>query len=327
MMVAFRSLISDLASPTSAASQIMSTHAKTFRFASRFLPVEYRDPTVRLYSFFRTLDDLVDESPDEDLVRACVRQEIDDWTVWFQQDCAGLAPRSEIGDHVAQIKRDFGIPASIFLDFLDGLRSDLTPVTPENVREVEHYSYKVASTVGLSMAHVFGATTPQAKDAATSLGIAMQLTNILRDVGGDLQRKRIYIPQTLLDEFQLDPQGLIQLWQAGNGPDDRFRGVVQSMIHRADEHYRAGIEGVRLLPADVQLPILVAARLYRQILRELEANDLDSLRKRVSTSRFQKLAETFRCISEVEPVGEAQFEVRQLNIQNPERSESGVDAR
>lgn len=302
-LVAVRSFMGDLMAPRTTTEQVMASHARTFRFATRFLPAKYRDPTINLYAFFRTLDDLVDDSPIDHRSRAVVAGEIEAWDAWFRTGKRGGPPRPALARNIGLISSDHQIPSSIFLDFLEGMRADLNQITPETRDDVEHYSYQVASTVGITMAHVFGATNRNAIDSATRLGIAMQLTNILRDVGGDLDRGRVYLPASLLADHGLSRDDVHVLRECGNGPDERLRGAIREMIGWADEHYAAGIAGIRLLPDDVRMPILVSARLYQRILRQLERNGCDSLRNRAATTGWQKVSEAVRCAVEIERPG------------------------
>lgn len=296
MLVAGRSFAADLATPASSHEKLMAEHARTFRFATRFLPGHYRDATIRLYAFFRSLDDLVDESPDDAGSKDSIRAELAEWEQWFGRNQAASPPRPDLGMALEPVISTYQIPSYLFLDFLEGLKADVDPVTPTNRADVEHYSYQVASTVGIAMAYVFGSTTPAAIEAARKLGIAMQLTNILRDVGGDAARSRVYLPVSLLSEHDLTADDVFAQWQGGNGPDRRLVRVLQVMSGWADECYAAGIDGIRLLPRDVQMPILVAARLYQQILQQLDANEYDSLRQRASTTYWKKLDEARRCM-------------------------------
>ncbi len=273
----------------------MSRHAKTFRFATRFFPRRFREPTFHLYAFFRTLDDLVDEPGERDVPDGLVRDEIEHWRFWFETGMTSPAPRPEIALPVEQVFVEYRIPTRFALSFLDGLRSDLDSVERSTREDVELYSYQVASTVGLSMACVFGVSDQRTLQAAERLGIAMQLTNILRDIGGDLDRGRIYLPSDLMLKHELTGRSVRQMWRDGSGPDDRLRAVVREMIDWADDHYAAGMTGISGLPTDVQMPVMVAARLYQEILRELERSGCDSLRQRARTTPARKVLEVVRC--------------------------------
>jgi phytoene synthase len=270
--------------------RILATHGRTFHFAARFLPPRLRLPIVNLYAFFRTLDDLVDE-PGETCRSQDIRAELDAWRAWFVEGCLRPAPRESLGACLAAIISEYHLPSQLFLDFLDGLTFDLDLRQIQDVRELHRYCYAVAGTVGLAMAHVLGATTPQALDAAKQLGIAMQLTNILRDVGADLAAGRIYLPLEELERFGSSPEHLFQLFKGRRGPDDRFRVLIRAQIALAHRYYTHGSVGIWLLPQECRLPILLAARLYRRILYAIERNQYDVLRWRAATSFSEKLRE------------------------------------
>ena len=272
------------------AEQLFATHGKTFHFASHFFPKSIRPAVVTLYAFFRTLDDLVDERP-ADWQAAPVRRELDAWQEWFQRGCSSIAPREPLGSSLASILSDAQIPFSLFEEFLQGLRSDLEPRAFANFQELSHYCYQAAGTVGLAMAYVLGARSEQALRSARHLGIAMQLTNIVRDVGRDLANGRIYLPQDELARFGSSSEHLSQLYQARQGPDERFREIMRYQITRARLSYAEGLHGCWLLPRDCRVPILLAGRLYQRILAQIEQHNYDVLRKRAATSLLTKVWE------------------------------------
>ncbi|MEO8973706.1 MAG: phytoene/squalene synthase family protein [Ktedonobacteraceae bacterium] len=269
---------------------LMATHGRTFHFAARFLSPKLRRHVVTLYAFFRTLDDLVDAPPvgrhTED-----IRKELEDWRLWFAESHAFPAPQEPLGARLASILAEHCVPATIFLDFLDGMCSDLESQEIRDFQEMYRYCYRVAGTVGLAMTHMLGVRSPQALDAAEKLGIGMQLTNILRDVGGDLAAGRIYLPLEDLARFDCSPTHLFQLYRDRRGPDERFRALIRYEVARAHSYYVSGMSGIWLLPADCRLPILLAGRLYRRILTEIERKDYDVLRSRASTSTSEKMRE------------------------------------
>jgi len=141
------------------------------------------------------------------------------------------------------------------------------------------------------MAHIMGVNSMQALAAAQSLGIGMQLTNILRDVGGDLASGRIYLPGEDLARFGSSRAHLVQLYRDQRGPDDRFRALMRYQVARAHCYYIRGMSGIWLLPRNCRLPILVAGRLYRRILTVIEQKNYDVLRSRAVTSFPEKLRE------------------------------------
>jgi 15-cis-phytoene synthase len=286
-------VISSQQSPatTSASDELLlATHGRTFHFAARFLSPKHRHQVVTLYAFFRTLDDLVDQ-PAEGRRIEDIRIELRAWKRWFTGAHSFPAPREPLGARLAAVLAEHPIPTAIFLDFLDGLASDLEPGEVRDFSELHRYCYRVAGTVGLALAHILGINSAQALVAAQSLGIGMQLTNILRDVGSDLAAGRIYLPQEDLARFGSSRTHLFQLLKDQRGPDDRFRALMHYQVVRAHRYYVRGMSGIWLLPPDCRLPILVAGRLYRRILTAIEHKDYDVLRSRAATSFPEKAQE------------------------------------
>ena len=276
---------------TSASDEwLLATNGRTFHFAARFLSPKHRHQVVTLYAFFRTLDDLVDQ-PAESRRIEDIQIELFAWKKWFTGGYSFPAPREQLGARLAAVLVKHPIPSTIFLDFLDGLTSDLESREVRDSRELYRYCYRVAGTVGLALAHILGINSAQALAAAQNLGIGMQLTNILRDVGNDLRAGRIYLPQEDLERFGISRTHLFQLLNNQLGPDDRFRALMRYQVARARRYYVRGMSGIWLLPPDCRLPILVAGRLYRRILTAIEHKDYDVLRSRAVTSFPEKVRE------------------------------------
>jgi phytoene synthase len=270
--------------------EVLALHGKTFHFAARFFPVELRSAVSTLYAFFRTLDDLVDDPP-EHYTRAEIRAELDAWRQWFLCDRQVLAPRVALGRRLHAVLEAHPVPAFLFLDFLEGLFSDLQGCQISTFEDLYHYCYGVAGTVGMAMAYVMNVRSEQALAAALQLGIAMQMTNILRDVGGDLACGRIYLPVDEREYFGCSDAYLQQLYAEQRSSDERFRALMQYQIARAYSYYDLGLHGIWLLPASCRLPILIAGRLYRRILTVIERRHYDVLHRRASTSAFEKARE------------------------------------
>lgn len=279
-----------LADAAAARTALMRTHAQTFYFAARFLPATVREAVVTLYAFCRYADDLVDEArtPGE---REQARRELAAWRGWLWDGARGPCPNPAIGHPLGEVLQEHCVPLHYLLDLIAGVESDLDGVTIRNFAELRRYCYRVASTVGLSMAHILEARSSRALAAAEELGVAMQLTNILRDVGADLALGRVYLPTEELAAFQCDTAHLRTLTDRGRGPDRRFRALMRFQVERAYFQYERGLEGIPLLPRDVRLAILVASRLYRGILGAIEAQRYDVLRRRAVTSPLTKARE------------------------------------
>ena len=268
---------------------LLATHGRTFHFASRFLAPKIRRDVVTLYAFFRTLDDLVD-IPVEGRSIEDIRIELDTWKSWFLKGRSFSAPREPLGSSLGVVLNKHCIPTTIFLDFLEGMTFDLEPRRIYTFSELYQYCYRVAGTVGLAMAHILGVKTTQALDAAENLGVAMQLTNILRDIGGDLALGRIYLPHEDLEHFGCSSDYLAQLYW-NQRYDERFQALMRFQVARAHHYYVRGMSGIWLLPRNYRFPILVASRLYRRILIVIEHRDYDVICSRASTSFPERVRE------------------------------------
>lgn len=270
--------------------ELLATHGKTFHFAARFLPLELRRSATILYAFFRVLDDLVDE-PVPGRQCADIRAELEAWQHWFIENCTLPAPREPLGSSLAAVLGEHPVPTTIFLDFIDGLISDLGPREIRTFAEMHQYCYRVAGTVGLAMASMLGVRSASALVTAKNLGIAMQMTNILRDVGGDLALNRVYLPLDELESFGSSRTHLLTLYERQQQPDERFRALMRYQVSRTHHYYAHGMHGIWLLPTNCRLPILIAGRLYKRILTAIERNQYDVLRARASTTLPEKVYE------------------------------------
>lgn len=271
-----------------AARSIMREHAHTFYFASVWLRPDRRRATHALYAFFRTLDDLVDEASAGALDPVAARHELDRWRAWL------LSPESQHRTEphlpaVLDTLARYAIPPRHFLDLIDGLEMDLRGCRYEDAGSLALYCYRVASTVGLAMCHVLGASDPRAAGLAAELGVAMQITNILRDVREDYGMGRVYLPADLLaaagwTDARLD-RGVV---------DDAFRAVMRTLIGHARAYYRRGERGLPYLSADARLAILMASRCYAGILGRIERANYDVFRQRAHVSGAAKAAIALR---------------------------------
>jgi 15-cis-phytoene synthase len=220
--------------------------ARTFAIACRLLPRDLRDDVYLLYLVFRTLDDLVDfGDPDaEEHVAA-----VEDW-------CHGTAPaRTRETRILAELDGRHPLPRHAVLDFCAGMRDDLELRTMFTEEDVDRYCYRVAGTVGLTMAALLGTREP-ADEAAASLGIAMQRTNILRDIDEDLANGRTYLARETVQRFGAPAPG-------------RREHLMRDQIARADALYEVGCAGIPKL-AHGRRAISAAAGMYREILRQIE---------------------------------------------------------
>jgi phytoene synthase len=267
-----------------AARDICRHHAKSFYFASHFLPRDKRYHAYAVYAFCRLLDDATDEEPSIESV-ARFEQLLD-------RIYAGKEPDTEVGamQAFAHTVRACDIPRQHFLDLATGCRMDFAVNHYDTWPALERYCYHVAGVVGLIMCRVFGLRDESALAHAVQMGNAMQLTNILRDVGEDFARGRIYLPREDLDRFGIRDTDLGTATST-----ESLRQLVRFEIDRARSLYRNASLGLSRLPDDgSRLTACVMAVVYAGILGAIERQGHDVLIARAHTTKLQKLARVLK---------------------------------
>jgi phytoene synthase len=257
---------------------ICERSAKTFSLACRFLPTSKRRAIWAIYAFCRHADDLVD-TPDAGGARMALHA----WRDELLRAYDG-APRHPIMVAYADVLRTYPLPLQPALDLLSGIEMDLTPRRYEDWDELRQYCYAVASTVGLLTLPVLGHNSPEAADRAVELGLAMQLTNILRDVGEDARLGRVYLPLSEIRRFGYSVDRLMQ-----GTVDDAFRDLIAFQIERARDQYARARPGIGLLDRNARLPVHLASVLYSRILNRIEANDFDVFSQRAHLTLAEKV--------------------------------------
>lgn len=261
--------------------------SKSFYFATRFFPPELARSAHAVYWFCRHTDDLVDEAPSI----ADGAAALEAWERAFLQAWdTGRSTDPILRIFVATARRH-GIPQEYPLELIEGMRMDLRGTRYADFTALRVFCYRVASVVGLMMCHVIGFREP-ATTHAIDLGIALQLTNILRDVGEDLRRGRIYLPAEDLERFRYSEDDL----RAGR-INDRFLALMRFQIDRAEEYYRRAEPGIPLLHTDGRFAVRVAADVYRGILREIAQNGYDVFERRAVVPATRKYWITARTMA------------------------------
>jgi phytoene synthase len=266
-----------------ACRRITRENAKSFYFASFPLPREKRDATYATYAFCRTADDVVDNAQpgSEDAART----EILKLRELLRDIEGGGVPDHPLWGPFAWAIHRFKMPVATFESLLDGIESDLTPRRFATFSDLRSYCFQVASTVGLSLSHIFGFKEDDALSYAANMGIAMQLTNIVRDIGTDYRLGRVYIPQDELQSFGVDEEQI-----SAEHVDDRFRELLRYQIARSREYYRRAFQGIRYLTRDgSHWTAFLMGDVYRAILVQVENNDFDVFRKRASLTLAHKV--------------------------------------
>lgn len=257
---------------------ITNTHSKSFYLASALLPDEKRDAVRALYAFCRTVDDIVDEvesKKDRDY-------ELDYWRTVVQTASAST------DDLVAAAWADtlvrYHIPRHYALQLIDGVARDLSQTRYQTFDDLATYCYGVASTVGLMSMYVVGFKSNEAVPFAIKLGVALQMTNILRDVGEDYRNGRLYLPREELVQYGIREEDI-----AAGRITDAWRQFMKFQIERTRNLYEEAWAGVKLLEREGQLAIGAASVFYAGILEEIEKHDYDVFSRRASLGAFGKL--------------------------------------
>ncbi len=255
---------------------ITRRYSKSFFFSSQLLPPSKRRAVRALYAFCRTSDDLVDEQPGTDLTRALA--------MWVALVHAPKPPRFHpVLMAWNDTAKHYCIPQVLVDELLAGIAMDLTVDRYATFDELWVYCYRVASVVGLLSMQIIG-YQPGADEYAIKLGVALQLTNILRDVGEDARRGRVYLPQEDLQRFGLTDQDILD-----GRCDAAFRALMQFEIERAHRLYEESWSGIALLSADSRLAVGAASAVYRAILDKIKQNCYDVHTCRAHVSFLEKL--------------------------------------
>lgn len=269
-----------------ACRRITRDNAKSFYFASFPLPREKRDATYATYAFCRTADDIVDEMRPGN--EAAARRELASMRELLRWIDGGVVPDHPLWGPFAATVLRYRIPVATLDTLLDGVESDFEPRRFRTFVELRSYCFEVASTVGIALSHIFGYADGKALDYAANMGIAMQLTNIIRDVAADYRIGRVYLPLDELRAYGCDESTI-----ARGVVTPGLRALLEFQIRRAREYYRRAFQGIRYLTRDgSHWTAFLMGDVYRGILDQVEANGYDVFARRASVTLSGKLART-----------------------------------
>lgn len=263
----------------------LPSYGKSFAFASRWFPVAWREQVTRVYAYCRFTDDLVDAAGDRPA--DAVARDLDAWLAMSRIGYAGEPSGSSFLDAVMSDAAAARVPFRYIEQLVEGVRMDLHATRFETLGELQGYTYRVASVVGLWMCALFGVHRTPVLARAATLGHAMQLTNILRDVGEDLDRGRLYLPLHNMRENGLTVRDLWAM-RAGARITPEYSALLEELIAIADIAYDAAFLAIPELPQEAQSPVAVATYVYRGIHDAIRANGHDNLTKRAHTTVIQK---------------------------------------
>jgi len=252
----------------------------SFTASFRFLPPERRRAITAFYAFCREVDDVVDETPD--------REQAATQLAWWRKEVERIAsgtPQHPVGQAMQSVCRQFNLPKEHLLEIINGMEMDLKQCRYADFEELRLYCYRVASVVGLVAAEIFGMQDPQhTRQYALDLGMAFQLTNILRDVGEDAQRGRIYLPLDELEKFGVSTDDLLACRHS-----EAFVALMRFQAERAERYYAKALSELPTIDRKAQRPGLVMAAVYHAVLKKIQRENFRVLDQRITLSSFQKL--------------------------------------
>jgi len=256
------------------ARRILAHHSRSFAFAARLLPAWCRDDAAALYAWCRRCDDAVD-SPRDSVARAAAVAQL-------RAELARIYGPAVESDPVLagfqEVVRRHAIPRRYPQDLVDGMAMDVGAVRYRTFDDLLLYCYRVAGTVGLMMARIMNVRDPSALRRAADLGIAMQLTNICRDVAEDAARDRIYLPADVLEA-----------WRRPGDPGGEVARAVAELLRRADDFYASADAGLPALPVRCAIGIRAARLIYAEIGRVIARRQFDVRAGRAVVSRARKI--------------------------------------
>jgi len=251
----------------------------SFYYSFLFLQPERRRAITALYAFCREVDDIVDEIKDTDVARTKL--------AWWSNEISELfhgSPQHPVTRALAPAVKAFDLPESNFHDVIAGMEMDLSRNRYDSFQDLTLYCHRVAGVVGLMAAEIFGRTKDATLEYAENLGTAFQLTNIIRDVGEDARRDRVYIPLDELERFGVQTGDILH-----GRRSSRFTDLIGYQIARARNFYTRAFAALPDADRRAQRPGLVMAAIYQSLLNDIESRNTDVLTTRASMTPIRKL--------------------------------------
>jgi phytoene synthase len=264
--------------PDEYCQQKAASSGSSFYYSFLFLPAERRRAITALYAFCREVDDVVDEGIDPQVAAAKL--------AWWRAEVANLfngKPQHPVTRALDPHRESFSISAERLNEIIDGMEMDLRQTRYLDWAGLERYCYRVASVVGLLAAGIFGYRDARTLDYAKNLGIAFQLTNIIRDVGEDARKNRVYLPVEDLQRFGVPAADILQAKET-----PAFRSLMQFEAERARGYYQDAMAALPPEDRRAQRPGLIMAAIYRALLEEIQRDGFHVLTQRTSLTPLRK---------------------------------------
>jgi len=256
-----------------------ASSGSSFTSSFRFLPQDKRQAMTVLYAFCREVDDVVDECSDANVARTTLN--------WWRNEVAAVyngRPTHPVCLALMPVVKQFKLPQEHLLEIIDGMEMDLDQPRYADFKALQLYCYRVASVVGLLTVEIFGYTNRQTLKYAHDLGIAFQLTNIIRDVGEDARRNRIYLPLDELQQFGVSEADILNSRET-----EGFQKLMAYQIERARHFYQQALSHLPAADRKAQRTGLIMAAIYQATLDEVVASGCHVLKERVSLSPTYKI--------------------------------------
>ncbi len=262
------------------AKEISKKSKSSFYYAFNLLPEDKRDAMNTVYAFCRKTDDIVDENSDStDLKYEKLRK----WRIEFEKSFSGHSEFSLLNKLGTTISK-FNIPLDPFFELIKGMEMDLQKDRYKSFEDLQLYCYRVASTVGLMCIEIFGYKHPSTKQFAVDLGIALQMTNILRDIGKDAKNGRIYLPQEDLIKFNYSEQEILSLVY-----NDNFKDLMIYESSRAKQYFNSATAHLDLDDKKTMFAARAMQHIYYKMLENIIAADYDVYNNEIKVSKFEKV--------------------------------------
>ncbi len=270
--------------PEEYCQQKAASSGSSFYYSFMFLPPNRRRAITALYAFCREVDDVVDECQDLQIASTKL--------AWWRQEVAKLysgKPEHPVTQALVPVIAEFSVPQEQLLEIIDGMEMDLQQSRYLDFKALSLYCYRVASVVGLLAAEIFGFQDRKTLKYAHDLGMAFQLTNIIRDVGEDARRGRVYLPMDELKRFEVPVADILNARHS-----DNFRKLMELQIERAEQFYAQAMSMLPAVDRKTQRPGLVMAAIYRTLLEEIKNDGCLVLNQRTSLTPVRKLWTAWR---------------------------------
>ena len=264
--------------PDEYCQQKAAASGSSFYYSFLFLPPERRLGITALYAFCREVDDIVDETSDSHVAATKL--------AWWRREIANLFagnPQHPVAKALFPATQKFGVSQEKLGEIIDGMEMDLTQSRYLDWPALERYCYRVAGVVGLLAAGIFGYRDQRTLAYARDLGIAFQLTNIIRDVGEDARKNRIYIPMEDMKRFEVTAADILQ-----GRESDNFRRLMAFEADRARDYYKNAMDELPAVDRRAQRPGLIMAQIYRTLLAEIERDHFHVLTQKTSLTPVRK---------------------------------------